>query len=140
MSMNIGDRSRPLLGSGHWQDGANLILAVCLFFSPWILGFAMPSGAGGAAAASYASWDSWILGVVIFVVAATALFRLQAWEEWVNAVLGIWLFIAPFLLGFTGVPGAAWTHWIVGALVVIFAVWDLQSIRGTPLHRPISQH
>jgi hypothetical protein len=140
MSMNYGDRTRPMVGSGHWQDWANLILAVWLFFSPWILGFAMPSGAGGARAASYASWDSWILGVVIFLIAATALFRLRPWEEWVNALLGIWLFIAPFLLGFTGVPGAAWSHWIVGVLVFICAVWDLQTIRGIPLHRPLRQH
>jgi hypothetical protein len=139
MSMNYGEPPRPMIGSGHWQDWANLILAVWLFFSPWILGFAMPSGAGGAAAASNASWDSWVLGAAIFAVAATALFRLQAWEEWVIAVLGIWLFLAPFLLLFTNVPGAAWTHWIVGALVVILAVWDLQTIRGAPLRRPLRQ-
>jgi|SRR3954468_1391642 hypothetical protein len=140
MSMNYGDRTRSMRLSGHWQDWANLILALCLFFSPWILGFAMPSGAGGAAWASNASWDSWTLGVIIFAVSATALFRLQAWEEWVNVVLGIWLLLAPFLLGFTTVPGGAWTHWIVGALVVIFAVWDLQSLRGRSMHRPLRQH
>lgn len=140
MSMNYGDRLQPLGGSRHWQDWANLILALFLFLSPWIFAFAMPGGAGGARAASYASWDSWIVGLVIFVVAATALFRLQAWEEWLNALLGLWLFIAPFLLGFINVPGAAWTHWIVGALVFIFAVWDLQSIRGIPLHRALRQH
>ena len=140
MSMNLSDRPRSAFGSGHWQDWANLVLAIWLFFSPWILSFAMPNGAGGAAAASHASWNSWILGIIIFIVAASALFRLQVWEEWVNALLGIWLFIAPWVLGFTNVVQASWDHWIVGALIVIFALWDLQTIGGMPLHRTIRQH
>jgi len=45
--------------------------------------------------------------------------------EWVNAILGAWLFIAPWVLGFTGTSAAAWSAWIVGALVVIFALWSL---------------
>ena len=135
MSMTYSDR--PVPTSSHWQDWVNLVLAVFLFLSPWLFSFAMPSGAGGARAASDASWDSWILGIVISLVAASAIFRLQPWEEWVNALLGLWLFIAPFLLGFTLVPGGAWTHWIVGALVVIVAVWDLQTMRA-PIRRPLS--
>jgi len=138
MSMNYRDRIGPRIGSGHWQDWANLVLAIWLFFSPWILAFAMPSGAGGAASASNASWNSWIFGVVLFVIAASAIVRLRAWEEWLNALIGIWLFIAPFVLGFTNVPGAAWSHWVVGVLVFIFAVWDLQTLRG-PM-RAVGQH
>jgi len=137
MSMTYSDR--PVRGSSHWQDWVTLVLAVFLFLSPWLFAFAMPAGAGGARAASDASWDSWILGVVIFLVAASAVFWPQPWEELVNALLGLWLFVAPFVLGFVGVPAGAWTHWIVGALVVILAVWDLQSIRALPMHRPVSQ-
>jgi hypothetical protein len=129
------DRLRSGLSAGHWQDWTNLALAIWLFLSPWILQFSpvlLPgNGAAGAAdmgAASDASWNAWILGVIIFIVAAAAIARLQLWEEWLNTLLGIWLFIAPWVLGFVPVQLAAWDHWIVGALVAICAVWDLQTL------------
>ena len=50
--------------------------------------------------------------------------------EWVNAVLGAWLFISPWVLGFSGNGAAAWSAWIVGGLVLIFALWAL-SDKGT---------
>jgi len=45
--------------------------------------------------------------------------------EWLNVILGAWLFLSPWILGFTGTSAAAWSAWIVGALVVIFALWTL---------------
>ncbi len=45
--------------------------------------------------------------------------------EWVNVVLGGWLFISPWVFGFTGHAGAAWTAWIIGAVVVILALWAM---------------
>jgi hypothetical protein len=138
MSMHFNDRPGSLARSGKWQDWANLILAVWLFLSPWILGFAAARGADPAAA--NASWNAWLFGIVIGVIAAVAIARLQKWEEWVNAILGVWLFVAPWALGFSGLSNATWDHWIVGALVFAFAVWDLQEIRGMAMHRTIRQH
>jgi hypothetical protein len=139
MSMPYDDGSRPIERSGKWQDWANLILAAWLFLSPWILGFA-PAGAGSEAAASNASWNAWVFGIVIGVVAAAAIARLQVWEEWVNALLGVWLFLSPWILGFAGLPNPGWNHWITGALVFAFAVSDLQELRGMPMHRTMRQH
>lgn len=39
--------------------------------------------------------------------------------EWVQIVLGVLLFISPWVLGFTVFSGASWTAWIIGALTVI---------------------
>ncbi|HZD11622.1 MAG TPA: SPW repeat protein [Candidatus Binatia bacterium] len=43
-----------------------------------------------------------------------------------NVLLGIWLLVAPFILGYSGVAAGLWNDIIVGALVLILAgvrVW-----------------
>jgi hypothetical protein len=34
--------------------------------------------------------------------------RSQKWEEWPNLVMGAWLVVAPWVLGFSGVASAKW--------------------------------
>jgi len=108
--------------TNRWQDWANLALAVWLFVSPWILQFAV----GGVAA-----WNAWIFGVVVAVIALAALARAQPWEEWINLIVGIWLIISPWVLTFAGSGSATWNFVIVGALMLIFAAWELRDIRQT---------
>jgi hypothetical protein len=132
--MAISYRTRTQ--SNQWQDWVNLILAVWLFLSPWILGFA-GGGAGApaagaapaAATAGSADWNAWVLGVIIFIVTVSAISSLHLWQEWVNLLLGVWLFIAPWVLGFSGAANAAWDHWIVGVLVFAIAMCNLQTMR-----------
>lgn len=125
--------------SNHWQDWVNVILAIWLFLSPWILQFmsrvSEPAGISPYSM-SRASWNAWVLGVIIFLVAISALSRLQLWQEWVNLLLGIWVFISPWVLGFSRAMAPSWDHWVVGVLVFVFAVWDLQTIHRTPLGPP----
>lgn len=134
--------------SNRWQDWATTILAIWLFISPWVLNFggsgqggtvgapgAPGAGAaGGAATAALgnAVWNAWILGVIIFLVSVSALSRMEFWQERINAVLGIWVFIAPWVLGFTALAAAAWDHWIVGALVFLIAIGNIAAARRRP--------
>jgi hypothetical protein len=131
-------------GNVNWQHWVNAVAAVWLFISPWVLQFgsAAPAGGtaaqGGAAAAAAApvaasvgsaAWNAWILGVIIFLVALSNLGRMDFRQGWVNLVLGIWVFIAPWVLGFAGIPNAAWDHWIVGIVVFVFSAWLVYSSR-----------
>ena len=43
--------------------------------------------------------------------------------EWVEAALGAVLFLAPWLGGYAGQPGAAWTSWICGAVALAAGLW-----------------
>jgi hypothetical protein len=120
----------------HWPDWANLVLGIWLFISPWALGFASsgPSGGtnaapGGGSALSSASWDAWIVGILIALVAISALSRMALWQEWVNLILGAWVVIAPWALGFSNISNAAWDHWIVGFLVFIFSLASVSAMR-----------
>jgi hypothetical protein len=122
-----------------WQDWLNLILGVWLFISPWVLSFAVggrastqnPAGAaaGGGAMLANAAWNAWVLGIIVALVAISALTRTAAWQEGLNLLLGIWVFIAPWVLGFSGAANAAWDHWIVGFLVFVFALAGLSAAR-----------
>ncbi|HEX7968938.1 MAG TPA: SPW repeat protein [Stellaceae bacterium] len=127
------DRDR----ANRWQDWTNLALGIWLFLSPWILRFdaGVPQGdAGAAAAASNASWDAWVCGIVIALVALSAISRMEFWQEWINMLLGAWVFIAPWVLGFSSpnLVHAAWDHWIVGAVVFIVSAWSLSDTRRAP--------
>ena len=113
----------------RWPDGANLILAAWLFISPWVLQFAYTGAPGGTVAA----WDAWVLGVVVFVVALSAMGqRFVRGQEWLNLALGVWIFIAPWVLAFAGNSPAAWDHWIVGVLVFLVSAGAISNTRSTP--------
>ncbi|HET7413013.1 MAG TPA: SPW repeat protein [Pararhizobium sp.] len=124
-----------------WQDWANLVLAIWLFFSPWILQFGANAPQVGSqasaavpivAAVSNAAWNAWVLGVIVFLVSASALGgRFARQQEWINLLLGIWIFIAPWVLGFGygNFPLPAWDHWIVGALIFLISASKLSASR-----------
>lgn len=47
------------------------------------------------------------------------------WQDWTNVVAGVWLFISPWIVGFTGHAGASWNAWIFGLVVAALALWAL---------------
>jgi hypothetical protein len=125
--------------SNRWQDWANLVLAVWLFISPWVLQFGSnaptvepAAGATAVQAVSNAAWNAWVLGVIVFLVSLSAIGRMEFWQEWINLILGAWIFVAPWALGFAGdrFPAASWDHWVVGALIFIISALNIASARG----------
>lgn len=101
----------------RWQDWANMVFGMLLFFSPWAFGY--------FETALIATWNAWILGVAVFIVAVSVLYQFKIWEEWVNLVLGAWLILAPFALGFTDTAFAMWTHIALGLLIGGDALWAM---------------
>jgi len=101
----------------------NALLAAFLFVSPWLVGFREVQAA---------SWNAWICGLAIAVFALAALNELYEWEEWVNAALGVWAAVAPWVLGFASVVTAMWTHVGVGLAVAILAAVELWLLHSNP--------
>jgi hypothetical protein len=81
--------------------------------------------AGPAAAA----WNAWVVGVVIAALAIWAIVMFAEWQDWLNGILGVWLVIAPWVLGFSSLAAASWNHVIVGLLVVACAAWERWDMR-----------
>jgi phosphoglycerol transferase MdoB-like AlkP superfamily enzyme len=116
---------KPRNVTERWQDWLNLLLAVWLFISPWVLAF-YPAAAAQSVAAS---WDAWVVAVVVAVFSIAALTKAHPLEEWVNIIAGAWLFISPWVLGFyAGHEVAMWNALLVGAAVFVLAIWDLNTM------------
>jgi hypothetical protein len=45
----------------------------------------------------------------------------ELWQDWVNLVLGIWLFIAPFVGIGAAHDAAIWNSYVCGILVAVFS-------------------
>lgn len=113
---------------GRWQDWANLALGLWLCVSPWVLwpGDVPPPSLTANAV---------IIGVLLAMLALAALYRLEAPAEWAVIVAAGWIFLSPWLYGFSHWTVAAWDHWIVGALVAILSGWELLTLRHMPALR-----
>jgi hypothetical protein len=110
---------------GRWQDWGNLALGLWLCVSPWVLwrGDVPPQSLTANAV---------IVGVLLAMLALAALYRLEAPAEWAVIVAAAWIFISPWLYGFSHSTTAAWNYWIVGALVAILSGWELLALRHMP--------
>ncbi|TAN01035.1 MAG: hypothetical protein EPN45_13340 [Rhizobiaceae bacterium] len=104
-----------------WPNGLTLILGVWLFISPWVLANA-PGGNW--------AWDAWIVGAVVALLSIAALVQLAQWEDWVSLILGAWLFISPWVLGFyASMHSMAWNAYIIGALIFLIGIWGVVAAR-----------
>src|SRR5512141_2335660 len=71
-------------------DVYNLLLAMFLLISPWLF-----ARANGTAAA-----DLRASGAAIATLSLAAMIAFASWEEWANLLLGLWLIVSPWMLGF----------------------------------------
>lgn len=102
----------------HWQDPVNAVLGAWLIASPWVLGF---QGVPAALLSTTA------IGVLLIANSLGAMQVAQAWEEWLDALLGIAMMLLPFLLGFDATRAALGNALVVGGLVTLLALWVLVS-------------
>ena len=102
-------------------DVANLILGAVLFFSPWMFGFAAGAQSQNAA----------ISGIVIAVISIAALAAFAVWEEWLNLIVGLWVVVSPWVLGFQGTT-AMTTHVVIGLIVAVLAAIELWLLQQNP--------
>ena len=99
----------------RWQDWCTLLLGAWLFVSPWAMKYAgeLPK----------AAWNAYIIGGAIVLFAAVAVYIPKVWEEWLNAALGIWTAISPWVLGFASTRNVTTNAVVVGVLVAVLAIW-----------------
>lgn len=53
------------------------------------------------------------------------------WSDGVNVVLGVWLFVSPWLLGVSDSTAAAWTAWISGLVLLGISLFALAQPTAT---------
>jgi hypothetical protein len=125
------DRAEGLfMAIKRWQDWVNLVLGLWLFVSPMAMGYVQVS--------AVAAWNAGLLGAAIVILAIVAMNRPRAWEEAINVVLGLWLMVSPWALGFEQWAAARSTAMWVGLLVAVFAIWAM--IMDTDVRRWLHEH
>lgn len=45
--------------------------------------------------------------------------------NWIQLILGVWVLISPWVLGFAALTPALWSNVVAGAVVAIVALWVL---------------
>ncbi|MFQ5830087.1 MAG: SPW repeat protein [Candidatus Methylomirabilia bacterium] len=101
-----------------WASWTNVVLGLWLIVAPFALAYS------GVTTAVY---EDVILGIVI---AALALWQavgaqtpLMASASWIVATGGLWVLVAPFLLGYSNTTAAVYNDVIVGLVVLILGLW-----------------
>lgn len=103
----------------QWTDWTTWALGIWLCLSPWTLLFEFETPAMRNAV---------LLGALIIFVEVIELSVFRGWEEWINVALGVWLIASNWVLGIEA-PAARINFLVVGALVVVLAVYEMWQIR-----------
>ena len=105
-------------------SGLNIVLGIWLLVAPFLLGY---SGASTAAL-----WNDIIVGVIVLVLAwiRVANPARSTWMSWTNVVLGLWLVVASFILGYSSIAAAIWNDILVGLSVAVLGAWSALATRA----------
>jgi hypothetical protein len=98
-------------------SGLNVIAAIWLIIAPWVLAY---SG-------SDPRWNDVVFGIIVGIFAltrATGAYR-EDWLSGLNAVIGVWLFVAAFTIDHTNV--ASWNDIILGIIVFLLAIGSAEA-------------
>ncbi len=105
----------------RWSDGANILLGVWLFLSPWLL---------GVSDSTAAAWTAWILGLALLGISLFALARPTAsFDEGIGVGLGVVLVLAPWVLGYSDLGRAVVNSLITGLIVIGLSTWGMTQAR-----------
>lgn len=98
----------------HWQDPLNALLGIWMVASPWIMSYQHQMAPTVSAV---------IVGLALLAAALGASFVPRAWEESSQIVLGIWMLISPWVLGFSGQTQTMQVAVVSGLVAVVLSLW-----------------
>jgi hypothetical protein len=107
--------SSPAAGQIRMASGFNIVLGIWLIIAPFLL-----------AVSQAAMWNDITVGVLVLLLTGTRVSKPTVGTKsasWTNAAIGLWLILAPFILGY-GNTAAMWNDVIVGFLVLVCGAWS----------------
>ena len=109
------------------QDWVTLLAGVYTATSPLALSTIGMTGEGKVVVAMIT------LGALLVISSIVSLARPNLIAaEWATTLVGVLLFVAPWVVGYAGLTGAAWTSWLVGVVVVVVSLTEVRaSNRGS---------
>ena len=112
-----------------WRDAIELVLAVWLLVSPFVLGF-FPIG--------HASMIAFLIGSIILCTAMLGISTEQPWEEWITFAFALLLIASPWLLSYSFSVIATVNALATGSLLVIVSLFTIK--HDYEIRRPTNVH
>jgi len=97
-----------------WESGTNILLGLWLVLSPFFFGYASGAELG----------SDMLAGAAIALLAAFRTFQRDVgdWADWLTALLGVWVILSPWIIGFSNNQAHTFNNVMVGAIVLAFAL------------------
>jgi hypothetical protein len=110
-------------GQVRLASGLNVLAGLYLLFSSWINGVNGGNTANGI-----------IFGIIVVILAATRMAgNAGPWASWIDALIGIWVILSPWVYGYSGEPWM-WNSIVVGIIILILGIWSATaSTTGHPM-------
>lgn len=105
------------LQRARWASAGNVLAGLWLILAPFVLNFE---------GAEIAQWNHVIVGSAVLVLAAIRAFDPDERESmsWMNVVLGLWMIVSPFLLGYANVNDAQANSLVTGVIILALAAFS----------------
>lgn len=112
--------SEQMAGSVRIASGLNILAGLWLILAPFLLGYSD---------LERATPNNIAVGALILIMAGTRVVNpsMAPGLSWINAILGVWLILSPFVLGHNDVERAMWNDLAVGILVACLGAWSALS-------------
>ncbi|MDH2353191.1 SPW repeat protein [Bradyrhizobium sp. SSUT18] len=110
-----------------WEDWCGMVLGALIVASPWFP-IQEHSPIGGQ---QMIIVNTVAIGLVVFGLSQLEYVALQRWQEVATIVVGLWLIVSPYMLGYSGEGFLRVYHTSLGAVAVVLGVlqlwqdWDL---------------
>lgn len=106
-------------GQAVTASTVNLVAGVWLIIAPFILGYSDLSSA---------TTNDIVVGALVAILSAVRIFSVARWTwlSWLNVILGFWLIIAPFVLGYP-IATPRFNDIILGIVIIIAGTWSATS-------------
>ena len=95
------------------------MIALWTLISPWVLAHLSMAPPSQLQVSASALWNFLIVGMAMMVISIAQPMAATIWEGRVNAAMGIWLIVSPWVLGFRSDPVLTWNAVAVGILAVV---------------------
>ena len=104
-----------------WEDWCGMLLGALIVVSPWFPILEDVPVAGQP----IIILNTVAIGLVVFSLAQLEYVALQRWEEVTTIVVGLWLIVSPYVLGYSGEGFMRLYHSSLGVVVVLLGVLQL---------------
>jgi hypothetical protein len=107
----------------------NMLAGAWLIISPFVLDFRL---------VPVPMWNTLIAGVIVAASAAARAYlpHRAVGLSWLDVVLGIWLIVSPFALGYTRISAAMGNAIILGVVVALLGLWS--AVMTPPVSRRLT--